>query len=392
MRVSEELDIMYKQASALDDHYARVKNGDFNFSTKQKVMTGAGAALGSIGLGLLQNRNYNKAIRNAQEKQENARTERSRKFWENTEARLKKQKKLGVGISAASGAIIGAYGPYMYSAMKNEARRSADWSKSYNKAWEDAERNFNDTWNRYHQQRQRAYEYYRRNYGGSTGHSTTRDISDDFSKFGIKKEQFSSKAEFNKWYKSQARKYHPDLNPNNQEAADMMKKVNNFADNVKKSDWFSKLAFLLNENGIEKQAAPLGAIMGAVKSVAPKLTSMGSKIMSSSAGRAAVKGAASGSLVGAGVGAMNSQPGADGKNHRIKNALKGALGGAALGGAIGGGSVVARTPDFSAKLKSGLGRVAGGLGFGATTGATTVPGATGATVPPIVKPASTTMI
>ena len=379
MKQSEKLDLMYKQADAFDDYQTKVKNGDYNFSNKQKVITGVGALLGGLGAGLHQNHVYNELIRNAQERQEKAKTDRSRKIWENTEARLRKQKKLGVGISAAGGAIMGGYVPFMILSSKNEKRQRVDRSK----AWGDTNKAYNDAYQQYQQYRQQYSNngYQNRGYG----RAQARDISSDFSSFGIKPEQFTTKAEFNKWHKTQAKKYHPDLNPNNPDAADMMKKVNDFYDNAKKSDWFSKLAFMLENGGLEKRAA-LGAALSAgakmISSVAPKLMSAGSKVMSSNIGRAALNSAAGGAVNGAILGAVNSRPETDGKSHWIKNSLRGAAAGAGMSAAIGAAGAVARTPNFGARLVSGAKNLT----------QNSLPSTPGSNPAPIVKPASTSIV
>lgn len=62
------------------------------------------------------------------------------------------------------------------------------------------------------------------------------------------------------------------------------------------------------------------------------LLNTGVKFLNSNAGRTALKGAA----IGAASGATLSQPDANGKTHRIKDALTGAVTGGAAGAALGG--------------------------------------------------------
>ena len=165
----------------------------------------------------------------------------------------------------------------------------------------------------------------------------------------------------------------------------MMKKVNDFYDNTKKSNWFSKLAFILENGGLEKRAA-LGAALSAgakmVSSVAPKLMSAGSKVMSSNIGKAALNSAIGGTVNGAILGAVNSRPEADGKNHWIRNSLKGAAAGAGMSAAMGAAGAVARTPNFGARLVSGAKNFA----------QNNLPSAPGSNPAPIVKPASTSIV
>ena len=366
MKTSETLDVMYKQADAYDDYYAKVKAGDYNFSNKQKVITGAGAAIGGIGMGLLSNHTINKQIKNAQKRQETAKTDASRLRWEKVEDELRKGKRKRIAGAVAGGAISGASIPYQFFSIKNDARKSADYRKASDAFWDDFNKKWDRTWNDY------KNTYHQRTYSGggysgnSSGRAQARDVSGDFSAFGINKDQFKTKADFNKWYKGQAKKYHPDINPN---GADMMKKVNDFADNVKKSDWFSKLAFMLARRNMEKQAS-----IGAVLSQGAKL---GSKLLSSNTGKAMLSSAGKTAIQGAVMGAASSQPGQDGKNHWIKNGLRGATMGAGIGAAgVGMQKAIPRMPEFGAKIKDTF------KSMGA---------AQGATVPPVQKPASTTI-
>ena len=365
MNALNTLDVMCKEASRTDDHFAKVMNGDYNFSNKQKIITGAGAAAGGIGLGLLQNHAINKQIKNAQRKQETARTDASRMRWEKVEDSLKKHKKGRVAGSAIYGTLAGAAIPYSVFSSRNEARRVSDYRKAYDADWDDFQKEWDKTWEAY----KNAYNGgSNRNWysGGSSSYTKARDASGDFSAFGINKDQFKTKADFNKWYKSQAKKYHPDINP---DGADMMKKVNNFADNVRKSDWFSKLAFMLAQRNMEKQAS-----IGTVLSAGAKF---GSKLLSSSTGKAMLSSAGRGAMQGAIMGAASSQPGQDGKNHWIKNGLQGAAMGAGIGAAGAGiQKAIPRMPEFGAKIKSSF---------------QSTPSAPGATTPPVQKPASTTI-
>jgi hypothetical protein len=51
-----------------------------------------------------------------------------------------------------------------------------------------------------------------------------------------------TKAEVKKAFRATALKYHPDRNPNNPDAAEKMKNLNQEWDEIQKSDWFTKLA------------------------------------------------------------------------------------------------------------------------------------------------------
>ena len=228
------------------------------------------------------------------------------------------------------------------------------------------------TWNDYkNTYYQRAYS--NRNYSNSgysgrsyTNYTSPEDVSSWFSSVGADKDQFKTKADVHKWYKAQAKKYHPDINPGGE---DMMKKVNDVYDKVKKSTFFSKLAFMLAQKNMEKQAS-----IGAVLSQGAKL---GSKLLSSNTGKAMLSSAGKSAMQGAVMGAASSQPGQDGKNHWIRNGLRGAAMGAGIGAAgVGMQKAIPRMPEFGAKIKSAF------KPMGATPGAT---------VPPVQKPASTTI-
>lgn len=375
---------MYKQANAYDDYYAKVKAGDYNFSNKQKVITGAGAAIGGIGMGLLSNHTINKQIKNAQKRQETAKTDASRLRWEKVEDDLRKGKRKTIAGAVAGGAISGASIPHQFFSIKNDARKSADYRKARTAFWDDFDKQqeqwkrdrwqnqkaWDDFQNAYSDAYQRAWQntYGKSSYSGRsyTNHTNPEDVSSWFSSVGADKDQFKTKADVHKWYKSQAKKYHPDINPNGE---DMMKKVNDVYDKVKKSTFFSKLAFMLAQKNMEKQAS-----IGAVLSQGAKL---GSRLLSSNTGKAMISSAGRGAMQGAVMGAASSQPGQDGKNHWIRNGLRGAAMGAGIGATgVGVQKAIPRMPEFGAKIKDTF------KSMGA---------AQGATVPPVQKPASTTI-
>lgn len=101
------------------------------------------------------------------------------------------------------------------------------------------------------------------------------------------------------------------------------------------------------------------------------LLSMGTKIMSKpvvknlgstaiKAGKAAWKNPVSrnaikGGATGMAVGALNAQPGQDGKTHRFTNALQGGLTGATIGGAMGGSQQFApQIKNFGSEILNGV--------------------------------------
>lgn len=108
---------------------------------------------------------------------------------------------------------------------------SVNRMRSDHQAWEGA---WKDTWNNAWGKQRQQYK------GQNSGSNRTTPNNDIFKKFGITPNQFKTKKEFNSWYRQQAKKYHPDINPNGETK---FKEINNFADSVRNSNWYEHLAF-----------------------------------------------------------------------------------------------------------------------------------------------------
>lgn len=173
-----------------------------------------------------------------------------------------------------------------------------------------------------------------------------------FSDFGIKQNSFKTKKDFDKWYKDQVRMYHPDANKS-PDAAKKMQNINAFADSVKKSNWYEKLAYLKRVD--MQKTAGLGATLATMGSKALsaatkfKASPVGSQVIS--AGKAAwnnpiSRNAIKGATTGAVVGAISSQPDENGKSHRLRNAL--------IGGTVGGtvGAGFGTSTQFAPQIKN----------------------------------------
>lgn len=58
---------------------------------------------------------------------------------------------------------------------------------------------------------------------------------------GTSKKNINSKRDINKYYQAQARKYHPDLNPNDPKASQKMQELNKYMEELRQSSYYSHL-------------------------------------------------------------------------------------------------------------------------------------------------------
>jgi hypothetical protein len=126
---------------------------------------------------------------------------------------------IGMGITG------GMIGGEVYGIRKNLhdiKHMNDDWQKNYDDFWKN-------------------YQRYQ-GYSGAASHASD-SVNFDKAKdlFGVNFKDMKNKSEVEKAYKAAARKYHPDLNKA-PEAAEKMKSINSMMDNIRKSQWFQKLA------------------------------------------------------------------------------------------------------------------------------------------------------
>lgn len=88
---------------------------------------------------------------------------------------------------------------------------------------------------------------------GAKARKHPSDFKDMFKEHDIDLKKIKTKEQFTKTYRNLAKKYHPDVNKT-PGAEEKFKDINNAVENLRKSDWYEKLALLLDSLGFEKFA------------------------------------------------------------------------------------------------------------------------------------------
>ena len=159
--------------------------------------------------------------------------------------------KLGTGIGAGIGAGIGGFAGYASGKKKKDKTKNAIKGAFLGGALGGAGGGFFQKQYRAGRERNRQYwENFRNRHqdhwgnGGGTGF-TPKPTADAFHKqFGGK--DIKTKVDFKKFYKQEARKHHPDLNPNDVGATKRFQEFQRHYEDAVKSDWFEKLASVLS--------------------------------------------------------------------------------------------------------------------------------------------------
>ena len=147
---------------------------------------------------------------------------------------------IGAGLGGALGGVTGYRG----------TKASNKWKASYNARQQARKKDWDDFF----------YENFYKQYGGyGAGAGRAKPAADTLLKkvqdLGMDTSNIKTKTEFNKAYKTLAKKYHPDINPTAK--PDDMKILNATVDDIRKSNWFEKLSFYLDQirsAGLEKTA------------------------------------------------------------------------------------------------------------------------------------------